>query len=198
MIYFLHLQRGFFIIVLDLRLTCLAGCREISCQSLFMRVLFVNFDKIITKYFLSYINFFNFVSRFYVMRNKLYIIFLITISFLLLQCSTDKRLHQELVKMADNLNQSAPAQLDEHTTFLGANVTEDNIFQYRYQIINTPDPQSMMQAVEEQTRANIREAFRMNPDLKIFTANNVKIDYIYTDFAGKILKTIHITPKDYK
>ena len=38
----------------------------------------------------------------------------------------------------------------------------------------------------------------MNPDLKIFTANDVKIDYIYTDSAGKILKTIHITPKDYK
>ncbi|MEA5063516.1 MAG: hypothetical protein VB054_09320, partial [Petrimonas sp.] len=81
---------------------------------------------------------------------------------------------------------------------LGAGVTEENVFQYRYQIMNTPDPQSMMQAVEEQTRANIREAFRLNPDLKIFTANDVKIDYIYTDSAGTILKTIHITPKDYK
>lgn len=132
------------------------------------------------------------------MRNKLHIIFLLAIPFLLLQCSNEKRLHRELVKMAHNLNKSAPAELDDHTTFLGADVTEDNIFQYWYQIINTPDPQSMMQAVEEQTRANIKEAFNMNPDLKIFTANDVKIDYIYTDSAGKILKTIHITPKDYK
>lgn len=171
--------------------------RDILPKS-FLGVLFVNRGKIITKYFLSYANFFNFVSRFYVMRNKLHIIFLITISFLLLQCSNDKRLHQELVKMADNLNKSTPAQLDDHTTFLGASVTDNNIFQYRYQIINTPDPQSMMQAVEQQTRTNIKGAFKMNPDLKIFTANNVKIDYIYTDSAGKILKTIHITPKDYK
>ena len=132
------------------------------------------------------------------MRNIFHIISLITISFLLLQCSNGDRLHRELVKMADNLNKSVPAQLDDHTTFLGAGVTEENVFQYRYQIMNTPDPQSMMQAVEEQTRANIREAFRLNPDLKIFTANEVKIDYIYTDSAGAILKTIHITPKDYK
>ncbi len=138
------------------------------------------------------------MSRIYDMRDKIHIIFLITISILLLQCSSDKRLHQELVKMADNLNKSTPAQLDDYTTFLGANVTEDNVFQYRYQIINTFDPQSLMQAVEEQTRANIKEAFRINPDLKIFTTNNVEIDYIYTDSVGKLLRTIHITPKDYK
>lgn len=132
------------------------------------------------------------------MRNKLHFIALFAVSLLLVNCSNNKKLHQELVKMANNLNKSAPAQLDDHTTFLGADVTENNVFQYRYQIINTSHPQSMMQEVEEQTRANIREAFRMNPDLRIFTANDVKIDYIYTDSAGKILKTIHITPRDYK
>ena len=107
-------------------------------------------------------------------------------------------MHRELVKMADNLNKSVPVQLDDHTLFLGAGVTEDNVFQYRYQLVNTAEPLSMMLAVEEQTRANIREAFRLNPDLKIFTENEVDIDYIYTDAAGSILKTIHITPEDYK
>ncbi|MDO5522920.1 MAG: hypothetical protein Q4G48_02615 [Bacteroidia bacterium] len=132
------------------------------------------------------------------MRNKLHFIALVAVSLLLINCSNDKRLHRELVKMAHKLNKSAPARLDGHTLFLGADVTDNNVFQYRYQIINTPDPQSKMQAVEEQTRMNIREAFRMNPDLKIFTTNNVKIDYIYTDSLGQILKTIHITPNDYK
>lgn len=133
------------------------------------------------------------------MRNKLHFILLIVTSFLFLQCSGDsKKLHRDLVKIADNLNKSAPAQLDDHTTFLGADVTETNVFQYRYQIINTPNPQSMMQAVEEQTRNNIKEAFQLNPDLKIFTVNKVNIDYIYTDSVGNVVKTIHITPKDYK
>ena len=132
------------------------------------------------------------------MRNKFHIISLIWFSLLFLQCSGEKRLHRELVKMADNLNRSVPAQLDDHTLFLGAGVTEDNIFQYRYQLLNTADPQTMMLAVEEQTRANIREAFRLNPDLKIFTANDIRIDYIYTDSVGNELRTIHITPEDYK
>ncbi len=132
------------------------------------------------------------------MRSKIHLIFLVGFPLLLLQCSGDKRLHRELVKMADNLNKSVPVRLDDHTLFLGAGVTEDNVFQYRYQLMNTAEPLSMMLAVEEQTRANIREAFRLNPDLKIFTANEVDIDYIYTDSAGSILKTIHITPEDYK
>jgi hypothetical protein len=55
-----------------------------------------------------------------------------------------------------------------------------------------------MEAVEEQTRTNIREAFRLNPDLRIFTVNDVRIDYIYTDSVGNVVKTIHITPEDYK
>ena len=131
------------------------------------------------------------------MRNKLHIILLISLSLLLVQCSNEKKLHQELQKMAENLNKSAPAQLDDHTIFMGAAVTQNNVFQYRYQVINTPDPQAMMQAVEEQTRANIKEAFNINPDLKIFTVNKVNIDYIYTDSEGNTLKTIHITPKDY-
>ena len=132
------------------------------------------------------------------MRNKFHIISLIWFSLLFLQCSGEERLHRKLVKMADNLNQSVPAHLDDHTIFLGAGVTDENVFQYRYKLVNTAEPQSMMLAVEEQTRANIREAFRLNPDLKIFTVNDVKIDYIYTDSAGSILKTIHITPEDYK
>ena len=132
------------------------------------------------------------------MRNKFHLIFLIGFSLLLLQCSGDGRLHRKLVEMADNLNKSVPAQLDDHTIFLGADVTEGNVFQYRYQLVNTAEPQSMLRAVEEQTKNNIREAFRLNPDLKIFTENEVKIDYIYTDSAGNILKIIHITPEDYK
>jgi len=34
--------------------------------------------------------------------------------------------------------------------------------------------------------------------LKIFTANDIRIDYIYTDSVGNELRTIHITPEDYK
>ena len=90
------------------------------------------------------------------MQNKFHLIFIIGFSLLLLQCSGDRRLYRELVEMADNLNKSVPAQLDDHTIFLGADVTEGNVFQYRYQLVNTAEPQSMLRAVEDRksTRLN--------------------------------------------
>ncbi|HHT30516.1 MULTISPECIES: hypothetical protein [Petrimonas] len=132
------------------------------------------------------------------MKSKLILFPLLIFPLLFIQCSGGDKLHRQLVKMAENMNSTAPVQLDNHTLFLGADVTEENLFQYRYRLLNTDDPQSLMEAVEEQTRTNIREAFRLNPDLRIFTVNDVRIDYIYTDSVGNVVKTIHITPEDYK
>lgn len=132
------------------------------------------------------------------MRNKLHFTALIIVSLLLLNCSNTQKLNEQLTQIAENLNKSTPVLLDDHTVFLNASVTDDNIFQYKYQIVNTTDPQSLMQEKESQTLVNIKVAFRINPDLRVFTKNNVIIDYIYTDSIGQVIKTIRITPKDYK
>ncbi len=133
------------------------------------------------------------------MQNKLYLFIITVFAILAIGCSSNKKeLNQELNKLAVNLNKSAPVMFDINTLFLGAEVTPDNVFQYKYQIVNSTNPAKLVDAMEEQTRANIKEAFLMNPDLQIFTANNVSIDYVYTDSLGKIIKTIHIKPEDYK
>lgn len=132
------------------------------------------------------------------MRNKLHFTALIIASLLLLNCSNTQKLNEQLTQIAENLNKSTPVLLNDHTVFLNASVTDDNIFQYKYQIVNTTDPQSLMQEKESQTLVNIKVAFRINPDLRVFTKNNVIIDYIYTDSIGQVIKTIRITPKDYK
>ena len=74
----------------------------------------------------------------------------------------------------------------------------NNTFKYLYKIINVEDAKSMMNDVEIQTRARIRDAFAGDDKLKIFTDNKVYIDYIYTDESGDTLRVIHITPEDYK
>lgn len=133
------------------------------------------------------------------MRNKINILVFMLSIILFVNCSNKKKeLNEELNKIAVNLNSSAPVQLDINTLFLGAEVTSDNIFKYKYRVINSKNPSTLVQEMEYQTRENIKEAFRINPDLQIFTANNVEIHYIYTDSLGEILKTIEITPKDYK
>lgn len=136
------------------------------------------------------------------MQNKYLYLLALLIPLMWIGCSNkekqSKNLAKALTEMANDLNQLVPTQLDENTMFLGAEVTSDNVFKYLYQIINIEDPASLMDDVEVQTRANIREAFVLNPSLKIFTDNMVLIDYIYTDEHGEIIRTIHITPEDYK
>lgn len=132
------------------------------------------------------------------MRQKIYFLLPILLLLLFAGCSNGGKLNKELNAMAERLNQSAPAQLDEHTIFLGSHVTGNNVFQYSYQIVNSENPDSLMLAVEKQTRASIREAFQLNPDLKIFTVNNLNIEYIYSDSTGSLLRKIEITPEDYK
>ncbi len=131
------------------------------------------------------------------MRNKYFLLLSLLAFLLIVGCNGDKKLNTQLNKMAEDLNQSAPAQLDEYTMFIGANVAPGNIFQYNYQVINTDNPDSLMSAMEVQTRKNIREAFQLNPGLKIFTDNNINIEYIYNDEHGVLIRKIEITPEDY-
>ncbi len=123
--------------------------------------------------------------------------FVLILFFLFVQCSGDKKLHGHLVNMAEGLNESAPVQLDDYSTFMGASVTDDNVFQYHYRLASGINEDSVLQIIETQTKRDIREAFRSNPDLKVFTQNNISVDYIYKDAQGNVLKTIRITPKDY-
>ncbi len=122
----------------------------------------------------------------------------ILITLFLISCSGKNELRRQLSKIADELNESAPAQLDENTVFLGAEVDPDGVFRYLYQIVNTDTPDKLMDEMESQTRTNIKEAFQINPELKIFTENNVSIEYDYRDESGNIIRVIKITPDDYK
>ncbi len=132
------------------------------------------------------------------MRKTLHLFFVIVSLLIFFNCSNEKRLHTQLTEMAKNLNQSAPQQLDTFTIFMGAKVTEDNTFQYLYRIVNTNDPSFLLKESEANVKNNMKNEFNLNPDLKIFTQNKLNIDYIYADSVGTIIKTIHITPNDYK
>lgn len=100
--------------------------------------------------------------------------------------------------MAANLSTSTPVMLDPYTRFDGASVTEDNIFQYNYTILNTQDPEKMVNDMMVTMESEMKEQFKMDPSLRIFTENNVTIEYIYKNTDGGNIRTIKITPKDYK
>ncbi len=134
------------------------------------------------------------------MKSKqIYLLVLILSLLFAVGCSNkNKELNIELNKMAYNLNQDAPAQLDENTMFIKAEVDSTNTFKYIYRIVNTDKPADLLNEMESQMKANLKEAFKLNPDLRIFTENNVIIEYVYMDEDDNVVRTITVTPQDYK
>lgn len=117
---------------------------------------------------------------------------------LLIGCSSENKAHKELKQIADILNGSTPIEMDEHTLFLKASVTNENVFQYWYQVINTDSPEKMIEDVDHQIRSQIKEAFALDKRLRVFKKHNTDIQYIYLDEEGNTLTVIEIKPEDYK
>lgn len=137
------------------------------------------------------------------MKKAIYLLFTLVVSLFLIQCTSEKKrqekqLSQKLTEMAADLSASTPVMLDPYTQFDGAAVSEDRVFSYKYTIKNTPDPEQLVNDRMVDIKEELKKAFKVNPDLRIFTENNVNIQYVYNDTTGRVIKTISISPKDYK
>ncbi len=122
--------------------------------------------------------------------------------FLLLsavQCtSPEKALNKKLVEMAAGLNESAPVMLDRYTRFEGASVTPENVFRYSYTVVHATNADSLVEKGLEAIKGNIGKEFASNPDLRVFTENNVHVEYVYNDENGRTIRSLQITPDDYR
>lgn len=133
------------------------------------------------------------------MRKTFFLLSVIFFSLLIVQCNTgDKELHNKLTQMAAELNESAPVSLDQYTRFEEATVTTDNVFRYRYSVTNSNNPDSLLQSRKDELMKNIKTMFSTNAELRIFTENDVVIEYIYTDENNSNIRTITINPEDYQ
>lgn len=123
----------------------------------------------------------------------------IFLSMLLIQCdSHDRALNKRLNEMALNLNESAPVMLDQYTRFEEAIVSSKNVFIYRYTVLNTSKPDSLIDGVEQLLKDNIKAEFATNPELSVFKENNVVIEYVYNDINDETIRILRIDPEDYK
>ena len=133
------------------------------------------------------------------MKKSLLILSIVFSSILITQCDSDKKaINKKLTEMASNLNESAPVMLDDFTRFDKATVTNDNVFQYNYTVLNTQNPDSLIKVVENSLIKNIKLEFNTNPQLIFFKENNISIDYVYNDENSKIIRRIQIDSSNYK
>lgn len=133
------------------------------------------------------------------MRKTFLTLSVIFSSLLFVQCNSgEKALHGKLSEMAKELNASTPVMLDRYTRFDEASVTQDNVFRYRYTVLNTDNPDSLVQQLSQSLTENIRKEFSANSQLLIFRDNHVIIEYIYQDEDNRIIRTLRIEPEDYQ
>ena len=128
----------------------------------------------------------------------LYIIIILSPVFLLKCNSHERAVNEELNIMAQGLNESAPVMLDKYTLFERAEVTSDNVFIYRYTVLNTSNPDSLIESVAKSLDENIKAEFASNPELNVFKENNVVIEYVYKDINNQTIRLIRINPEDYQ
>ena len=133
------------------------------------------------------------------MRKIIFIFSVLLLSFSFIQCnSKEKVLNKKLEEIAVNLNKSTPIMLDQYTRFEEALVMEGNKFRYRYTVLNTSNPDSLVEHGLESLKENIGKEFSSNPDLRIFKENNVTIEYVYNDENGRTIRSLQIVPEDYQ
>ena len=132
------------------------------------------------------------------MKKSLLIISIVLSSILITQCDSNKKaLHKKLTEMAISLNESAPVMLDSFTRFDNASVT-NNVFQYNYTVLNTQNPDSLIQLYESSLIESIKLEFNTNPQLLFFKKNNVPIEYVYSDENNRVVRRIQIDSSNYK
>ncbi len=135
------------------------------------------------------------------MRKSVLLFFLLSLlSLLMIHCNrrAESQLHERLSQMAKELNESTPVMLDSYTRFDEATVTKENLFRYRYTVLNTYNPDSLLSDRLQTLTDNIRIMFSTNDELAIFRENNVVLEYIYNDEQQQTIRTITIKPEDYQ
>ncbi|HBT85358.1 MAG: hypothetical protein PHO13_01505 [Fermentimonas sp.] len=133
------------------------------------------------------------------MRNAFSKVIVVFISIFIIQCGSDeKAINKKLSQMAADLNVSAPVMLDQYTRFDFAEVDDDNVFRYNYTVLNSSNPDSLIQIVSANLKENIKREFSTNPQLLFFKENNVRLEYVYKDEGNQVVSLLHINPEDYQ
>jgi hypothetical protein len=132
------------------------------------------------------------------MRKTAHILLISLSLLLLLQCKPGgKALNRQLNRMALELNESTPVMMNPYIRFDGASVLEDNVFQYRYTVLNTDNPDSLVLSGLPLLRETIQSEYETNPRLRVFKENNVVVEYMYMSEENRTIHSLRVNPEEY-
>lgn len=104
-------------------------------------------------------------------------------------------LGKELQKVAADLNQKCPMQVDNDTRLDKADFEAPKTIQYRYTILTVdkdslPDTEAPKKFLRQQSQENLDTA----PGMKLFREQDVTLHYFYNDKNGKPIFDFAINP----
>lgn len=125
--------------------------------------------------------------------------FAIALLLILMQCTSNKEeLHQELTKIAAELNISAPTVLDAHMRFDSVGVSSDNVFGYYYTIANIENPRELIANKKVDILKDMDGALSTDRTLQFYIQNKVTMQFIYRDTLQNVIDVITIETDKYK
>lgn len=127
---------------------------------------------------------------------KLFISLLLAV--LCAQCNNPKNISSELFKVAADISENCPQQIDSETRLDKVDFKIPDTLVYRYTLINL-----LVQNVDtaEFRRAlfpGLLSGIRVSSEMKKLRDNNIVICYDYKDKNNKPIYTFKITPNHYK
>ncbi len=107
-------------------------------------------------------------------------------------------LDEKMMQMAGELNKNCPIMIDKDTRLDNSIALPGNAFLYNYTLINLTKDEIDTAVFNANLRPTILNTIKTSPDLKVFRANNIEMQYNYKDKQGVFIYKFIFQSKDYK
>ncbi len=109
----------------------------------------------------------------------------------------ESKINKILLETSNELNKELPKMVDEYTR-LDNIVTENDIFQYNYTLINANFKDVSKQELRNSLNEKLTNFVCQDQAMKVFVKNYITVNYAYFDKTGKEITVISIPPSNCK
>ncbi|WP_370901250.1 hypothetical protein [Chryseobacterium gossypii] len=120
---------------------------------------------------------------------------------LLVSCSKEKTIDDELREAAASMNKLTPQTLSEGVRLDSVSAKAGKIFKYNYTLVEDVKEnvtEANISSFKKEAKEEALNAIKTSADMKEFRDNDVTLQYVYYDKNGKQLAEFSVDPKEYK
>ncbi len=118
--------------------------------------------------------------------------------FVAQQVFSPPSIDQQLMKIANELNESCPVMVDAGTRLDNTITTPEKRFQYNYTLVDMLKENIEIESMEAYLKPQILNTIRTSPDLKFFREKGVTLVYNYKDKNSVHVLRLEFAPNEYK